>query len=92
MPTMRWPVGVCGAIDEGAVHEAIAAALYNENWNLAARAVADLTNYFCTEVCSPVIGRAMVYVDGSHITQTFARTLAPYLYPFVRKALAHSPN
>ena len=54
--------------------------------------VADLTNYFCTDVCSPVIGKAMVYVDGSHITQTFARTLAPYLEPYVRKALVYSPN
>ena len=54
--------------------------------------VADLTNYFCMDVCSPVIGKAMVYVDGSHITQTFARTLAPYLEPYVRKALVYSPN
>ena len=40
----------------------------------------DLTNFFCGDrFCFPVIGRVLVHKDGDHMTQTFARTLAPYL-------------
>jgi hypothetical protein len=40
----------------------------------------DLTRYFCTaRVCSPVIGGVLVYKDTSHVTQVYARTLAPYM-------------
>ena len=55
-------------------------------------AVADLTDFFCTDRCPPVIGKAMVYFDASHITETYARTLAPYLEPFVEKSLEQSPR
>lgn len=51
--------------------------------------VADLTDLFCSTVCRPVIGRAMVYFDASHITATYSRTLAPYLEPYLTKSLAH---
>jgi peptidoglycan/LPS O-acetylase OafA/YrhL len=50
--------------------------------------VANLTDWFCTQTtCPPVIGGALVYVDGSHITATYARTLAPVLSPIVANAL-----
>jgi hypothetical protein len=49
--------------------------------------VADLTDFFCDDRCYSVIGRAMVYFDPTHITATYARTLAPYLEPHVVKAL-----
>jgi hypothetical protein len=49
--------------------------------------VADLTPMFCTSTCEPVIGNTMVYRDQSHITATYARTLAPYLAPYVKRAL-----
>lgn len=54
--------------------------------------IADLTDYLCAQVCRPVIGRAMVYFDASHLTATYSRTLAPYVEPFVRKALVRLPN
>lgn len=40
----------------------------------------DLTRYICgTERCWPVVGGALVFSDESHLTRTFARSLAPYL-------------
>nr|WP_281496722.1 acyltransferase family protein [Ornithinimicrobium sp. F0845] len=40
----------------------------------------DLTDYLCTEQwCPAVIGNVLVYRDHSHLTATFARSLAPFL-------------
>ena len=40
----------------------------------------DLTDYFCPNgVCPPVIGNVMIYRQGSHITETYARSLAGVL-------------
>lgn len=50
--------------------------------------VADLTAMFCGAVCRPIIGGLRVYEDESHLTKSYARTLAPYLAPHVRRALA----
>jgi len=37
----------------------------------------DLTNYFCQEtVCFTMVGGVVVYLDDSHITQTYAKVLA----------------
>lgn len=42
--------------------------------------VVDLTSYLCsTRLCFPVIGGALVHKDIDHLTDVFARTLAPYL-------------
>jgi peptidoglycan/LPS O-acetylase OafA/YrhL len=42
--------------------------------------VLDFSRYLCTRsTCSAVIGGIIVYQDQQHLTQTFARTLAPYL-------------
>lgn len=42
--------------------------------------VIDLTRYFCTSTtCPAVIGGVTVYFDSSHMTATYAKTLAPYL-------------
>jgi peptidoglycan/LPS O-acetylase OafA/YrhL len=50
--------------------------------------VADLSRYLCTATrCPAVIGKVLVYFDGSHLTEAFARTLAPYLAPYVADAL-----
>jgi peptidoglycan/LPS O-acetylase OafA/YrhL len=38
---------------------------------------ADLTDIYCSSVCSPVINGIIVYRDNSHITNTFAATLQP---------------
>jgi peptidoglycan/LPS O-acetylase OafA/YrhL len=41
----------------------------------------DLTDFYCDEEkCPVVIGGVNVYVDNNHLTVTYARTLAPYLY------------
>jgi peptidoglycan/LPS O-acetylase OafA/YrhL len=43
--------------------------------------VVDLTRFLCDdEKCPVVIGGVNVYVDNNHMTVTYARTLAPYLY------------
>ncbi len=46
----------------------------------------DLTDHICTDtVCPAVVGDVVVYFDGSHLTATYNRTLAPYLAgPLVR--------
>ncbi|MGN6326968.1 acyltransferase family protein [Pseudolysinimonas sp.] len=36
----------------------------------------DLTDYFCTEQCAPIIGNVLVYRDSHHITATYAAELA----------------
>lgn len=39
-----------------------------------------MTRYFCDDKrCLPAIGNVMVYRDPSHITATYAKTLAPML-------------
>ncbi len=49
-------------------------------------AMVDLTKYFCTStVCDAAIGKIPVYLDGSHITATYSRTVVPYLSPAVAK-------
>jgi peptidoglycan/LPS O-acetylase OafA/YrhL len=43
--------------------------------------VIDLTPFLCDEeTCPVVVGGVNVYVDNNHLTVTYARTLAPYLY------------
>lgn len=45
--------------------------------------------YFCEDgKCYRVIGGVVVYFDGSHISATYARTLAPYMAGPLEKALA----
>ncbi len=42
--------------------------------------VVDLSDWFCTsEVCPAVVGDVIVYYDGSHITRSYSRLLAPVL-------------
>jgi hypothetical protein len=44
--------------------------------------VADLNDYLCdADTCPAVIGGVTVYSDASHLTKTYAITLAPYLRP-----------
>jgi hypothetical protein len=48
--------------------------------------VLDLTDKYCRDgVCHARVGGAIVYSDAGHLTNTFARTLAPY----IGEALAH---
>lgn len=42
--------------------------------------IVDLTDFYCTESeCPPVVGNAVVAGGWSHLTGTYAKTLAPYL-------------
>lgn len=51
--------------------------------------VVDLTDLYCEpEVCRPVIGGVVVYRDGRHLTDTYARTIAPYLGDEIDRVLA----
>ncbi|MEP7370539.1 MAG: acyltransferase family protein, partial [Dermatophilaceae bacterium] len=49
----------------------------------------DVTSMYCTATqCPPVIGHVLVYKDRTHLTATFAATLAPYIERQVVAALA----
>ncbi len=54
----------------------------------------DLSDYLChDETCPVVIGGVDVYADSNHLTVTFARTLAPYLYrALVDEGLVKAPR
>ncbi|GAA3523958.1 SGNH hydrolase domain-containing protein [Aeromicrobium panaciterrae] len=50
--------------------------------------VVDLNSYICApERCYGVNGGIVTYHDGSHLTETYARTLGPYLAAAVQKSL-----
>ena len=40
-------------------------------------------------ICPAAIGGVPVYFDATHLTTTYARTLAPYLAPYLRRAVSH---
>jgi peptidoglycan/LPS O-acetylase OafA/YrhL len=47
----------------------------------------DVTPYFCTPaVCPAVIGTIVAYFDASHMTATYARTIAPFIEPQILAA------
>ena len=49
---------------------------------------ADLTDYLCRDTsCPAAVGGVPVYLDASHLTRTYARTLTPYLAPHVERAV-----
>jgi peptidoglycan/LPS O-acetylase OafA/YrhL len=47
-----------------------------------------LNDHICDgDRCNGVVGGVVVYFDGTHLTATYARTLAPYLAPGLAEAL-----
>ena len=49
----------------------------------------DVTSLYCTATaCPPVIGHVLVYKDRTHLTATYAATLAPYIERQVVAAVA----
>ena len=47
---------------------------------LRAVQVVDLTPFFCDRrFCYPVVGGALVFKDQNHLTETFSKSLGPYL-------------
>jgi peptidoglycan/LPS O-acetylase OafA/YrhL len=50
--------------------------------------LADFNNLICgRELCRPVVGGVLVYYDGSHLTATYSRTLAPALAAQMKAAV-----
>lgn len=48
----------------------------------------DFSDYFCTqEVCPPVVGNVLVYMDNNHPSATFMTTLAPIVERGITSAL-----
>jgi hypothetical protein len=48
--------------------------------------VIDLTRFFCDRSrCYPVIGGALVYKDQNHMTETFAKSLGPFLLRAIKQ-------
>jgi hypothetical protein len=43
--------------------------------------------FFKEKVCAPVIGNVIVYRDANHLSNTFVKTLSPYIEPLVLEAL-----
>jgi len=53
----------------------------------------DLTPLLCPDAyCPPVIGNVLVYHDNSHLTATYARTLAPFLGAAILEATGWEPG
>ncbi len=53
---------------------------------LEPKLVVDLSDYICaSKVCSAVVGGVLVYRDSNHLTATYAKTLAPLLWPHLQK-------
>jgi peptidoglycan/LPS O-acetylase OafA/YrhL len=56
-------------------------------------ATVDLNDHLCDgATCPAVIGGVTVYSDASHMTKTFAMTLAPYLEPSLTAAVARASS
>ncbi|MET0693578.1 MAG: SGNH hydrolase domain-containing protein, partial [Propionibacteriaceae bacterium] len=54
-------------------------------------ATVDLNDYLCeADTCPPVIGGVTVYSDASHLTKTYATTLAPFVEPALTRAVTRS--
>ena len=49
--------------------------------------VINMDNFICgPKECKPVVGNVLVYLDGRHLTATYAQTLTKYLEPRLLKA------
>ncbi len=53
--------------------------------------IVDLNDQICgPKVCAGVVGGVLVYYDGSHLTATYARTLAPAILSAAEKVMSAS--
>jgi peptidoglycan/LPS O-acetylase OafA/YrhL len=52
---------------------------------------ADLTELYCTaELCPPIVGNTLAYMDETHTTLEYSLQLAPVMGALVDRALAHN--
>jgi peptidoglycan/LPS O-acetylase OafA/YrhL len=71
--------GACDSPQAVSVHRDAAAEAAASSSDDSVRLL-DLTDKYCRDgVCHARIGGAIVYSDSGHLTNTFARTLAPYI-------------
>ena len=56
-------------------------------WPSPAAAMSTTTPWFCSRVCTPVIGRYVVYMDQFHVTATYARYLSVVLGQALRPSM-----
>ncbi len=50
--------------------------------------VVDMSEFFCrADICPAIIGSVIAYIDGSHLTATYVRTLIPYLATKLEKVI-----
>ena len=48
----------------------------------------NLDRFFCSnQICKPVIGHVIVYKDANHLTNTYVKTLSPFIEPYLVAAL-----
>ncbi|KAA0103256.1 acyltransferase [Mycolicibacterium sp. P1-5] len=96
-PHLHVPVCLSGYLDDVPVCTPNRSAAVNESGITAeAAAVAasggkyvDTTDLFCTaERCPVIVGNALVYLDENHMSQTYARALAPVAAVLADRALA----
>lgn len=84
VPTPDCVAGSSTAVDPCAGERAIRVtpdSLADGVAGLPGAGVIDLTDLFCdARLCHTVIGGVVVYWDGSHVTATFGRSLAPFLH------------
>jgi len=83
--------GQCGTARSDAIPKSDTLVAAAEGF--AGSSVIDLTKYYCTaDWCPSVIGNVIVYRDyikgNSHVTKTFAETLAPVVADQTRKLIA----
>jgi hypothetical protein len=51
----------------------------------------DLTELYCTtDICPPIIGNTLAYMDETHTSLEYARQLAPVMEALTDRALAHN--
>ena len=76
----RQPAGLVCSVPRRTALAADPAAAAAQRLHSARVRWVDLTRYICgAKRCWPVVGGALVFSDESHLTRTFARSLAPYL-------------
>jgi SGNH domain (fused to AT3 domains) len=78
----------CGFDRESGIAASAAGVQLSAAAELPAVQVIDLTDYVCPgSACAPVIGDVLVYRDGSHLTNTYAKTLTSRLQQELEGAL-----
>jgi hypothetical protein len=83
----------CAFDREAGAHSSAAAVLRAASARVSGARLIDLTDFICPQArCAPVIGDVIVYRDRGHLTNTYARSLAPMLTAKLAVAAADEPQ